>query len=170
MLTPSWESWLKESLKQRPEGKETGPRVAVVGVGNEMAGDDAAGVRVARLLDKRLRHNPDRLVIVAGTAPENTTGALRRFCPDLVLLVDAADLDREPGSTAWIDWDQTTGFSASTHTLPLHVFARYLSNEMGCRVGLIGIQPKQTEYTAGMSPQVAQAAEKTAKRIADLLM
>ena len=38
----------------------------------------------------------------AGPAPENFTGPLRRFRPDLVLLVDAAQMDAEPGTIGWL--------------------------------------------------------------------
>src|SRR5512138_1713340 len=93
-------------------------RVAVLGIGNELSGDDAVGVVIAGELRQRLDPRADCFVLDAATAPENFTGPLRRFRPDLVLLVDAAHLSGEPGTITWLDWQQTDGVSGSTHTLP----------------------------------------------------
>ena len=56
-------------------------RVAILGVGNEMKGDDGAGVRVVRELSQRMPATPGVLLVDAGQAPENFTGPLRRFRP-----------------------------------------------------------------------------------------
>src|SRR5512147_1394215 len=116
-------------------------RVAILGIGNELSGDDGAGVRVVRELAARLPATPGVLLIDGGVAPENFTGPLRRFQPDLVLEIDAALLDEPPGTTRAIDWREADGLSASTHTLPPSVLASYLVSELKCDVRLIGIQP-----------------------------
>jgi hydrogenase 3 maturation protease len=134
-------------------------RVAVLGVGNDMKGDDGAGVWVARALAARIRDAPDVLVIDGGTAPESFTGPIRRFRPDLVVEIDAAHLDQDAGGVAWVDWRDADGMSASTHTLPPSVLARFLSDDLGCRVALIGIQPATLELGHGLSPDVAAAVE-----------
>jgi hydrogenase 3 maturation protease len=145
---------------------ETRPRVAVLGIGNELNGDDGVGVLVARHLKMLLAGQPElaRRVIVyeAGPAPESFSGPLRRFAPDLVLLVDAAYLDKEPGDVEWIDWQNTEGFSASTHGLPPTLFAKFLMAELGCRVGLIGIQPMHLDFDRPMSEAVTAAAMRVA--------
>ena len=133
-------------------------RVAVVGIGNELNGDDGVGVQVVRRLRARLGSRPDVLIIEAATAPENFTGPLRRFRPDLILLIDAASLDQTPGATAIIDWRDTDGLGASTHTLPPSVFARFLVEELDCRLALVGIEPAQLEFGQPLSPPVSAAA------------
>ena len=132
-------------------------RVAVVGVGNTMRGDDGAGILVVRALASRLRDAPDVLLIDGSTAPENFTGPLRRFRPDLVIEIDAAHLEQPPGTVAWVDWRDADGMSASTHTLPPSVLASFLSADLGCRVSLLGIQPATLEMGCGLSPDVADA-------------
>ncbi len=132
-------------------------RIAVVGIGNDLNGDDGAGPRVVRELAARLTATPGLLLLDAGLAPENFSGPLRRFRPDLVLEIDAADQGHPPGSTAWINWEEADGLSASTHTLPPSVFANYLVAELGCRVALIGIQPATLELNAPLSPAVDRA-------------
>ena len=133
-------------------------RVAILGVGNETKGDDGAGVRVVRELASRMPATTGVLLLDAGQAPENFTGPLRRFRPDLVIEVDAADHGAEPGTAAWIDWRDADGMSASTHTLPPSVLASFLAADMGCQVSLIGIQPATLDLDAPLSPAVERAA------------
>jgi hydrogenase 3 maturation protease len=144
-------------------------RVAVLGVGNDMKGDDGAGVWVARSLAARIPDAPGVLVIDGGVAPENFTGPLRRFRPDLVVEIDAAHLDEPAGSVAWVDWRDADGMSASTHTLPPSVLAQFLSADLGCRVALIGIQPATLGMGRGLSPDVAAAADCLAGLLASWL-
>ncbi len=144
-------------------------RVAVLGIGNDLAGDDAVGVRIARELARRVGPRPDCLILDAGTAPENFTGPLRRFRPDLVLLVDAAHLSAEPGTVAWIDWQETDGLGGSTHTLPPSVLARFLVQELSCRLALLVVQPAQLQFGAPLSPEVAAAATSVVEALAGAL-
>ncbi len=144
-------------------------RVAVVGIGNDLAGDDAVGVQIARGLARRVHPRPDCLILDAGTAPENFTGPIRRFRPDLVLMVDAADLSAEPGATAWLDWQQTDGLSGSTHTLPPSVLARFLVEELACRLALLVIQPANLDFARALSPAVRRAADRVVEKMAAAL-
>ncbi len=156
MSTRSWENSLKQTLRNlsRPDRPV---RTALVGIGHELRGDDGAGIVVARALQPPAH---DYLLIIdAGPAPENHSGALRRFKPDLVLLIDAAQMDEPPGTIRWLDWRDTTGISASTHTLPLHLFASYLTAELGCEIALIGIQPTQTLIGLPLSSIMQQAVD-----------
>jgi hydrogenase 3 maturation protease len=134
-------------------------RVAVVGVGNELMGDDGVGMHVVRALRERAGARPDLAVFETGTAPENFTGPLRRFRPTVTILVDAADLGERPGAVAWADWQASDGLSASTHTLPPSVFARYLVEALGSHVLLLAVQPETFEFGQPLSPAVQAAVE-----------
>jgi len=115
-------------------------------VGNELNGDDAAGVTTTRALlqyQARGKFPLSVLVIDAGLAPENFSGRLRQFAPHLVILIDAAHMDAPPGEIRWLAWEQAAGLSASTHTLPLSMFSGFIVAELGCQVILLGIQPQQ---------------------------
>jgi hydrogenase 3 maturation protease len=170
---------LRPTLRSEAHGPASPPRVAVVGVGQELNGDDAAGVRVAQALLKRQRagsSNAPRpvpfslLVVEAAHAPENCLGAIRRFAPDLVILVDAAEMGDPPGTVRWLDWRDTGSFGTSTHTLSLSMMASYLVAELGCEIGLIGIQAGDTSLGAPMSAAVRQAARTVAHGLAVLLL
>jgi len=160
MSNSSWQDRFQQTLA-RLKKSERPPRVAIVGIGHELCGDDAAGVALARAMQQQYNGNgrDDWLVIEAGPAPENCSGLLRRFRPDLVLLIDAAYLDAGPGTLRWLDWQDTMGFSASTHTLPLRLLASYLTSELGCEVALLGIQPADLTAGAPLSPAVKMAVD-----------
>lgn len=168
MSRPSWRSLLRKKRASLPLPDAGAPRVAVVGIGQALNGDDGAGLAVAQALAARL-DDPRLLVIDAGAAPENQTGALRRFAPALVLFVDAADLGGAPGEVRLLDWQETTGLSASTHTLPLHVIAQFLVMELGCDVALLGIQPQQNAVMAPLSPVMAAVVDEVVEGLAEVL-
>jgi len=141
-----------------PENEQL--RLSVIGIGNEFGGDDGAGLEVIRRLKAIL---PDQYQLIeAGTAPENVTGAVRRFQPNQILLIDAADFGSEPGEISFLDWADTTGFGASTHSLPLKVFAGYLDDQLHCQVSLLGIQPASLSFDAPLSGPVERAVQKIA--------
>ncbi|MBM4426240.1 MAG: hydrogenase maturation peptidase HycI [Chloroflexi bacterium] len=162
MSVKCWKTSLSRLLNQSTSENK---RIAIVGIGNEMRGDDAAGMLVAQYLHVRIGNNANLLVIEGGHAPENATGALRKFSPDFVLLIDAADMGEEAGTIALIPMEQIDGISASTHSLPLSMLTRYLTLELNCEVALLGIQSKSVEMGASVSDEVNQAVKDVVEEI-----
>jgi hydrogenase 3 maturation protease len=160
----SWPEVLEQTI-ERLSGADRPARVAIVGIGQELCGDDAAGVVAARALRRLGRAAEHLLVIDAGPAPENATGALRRFAPDLVLLIDAAQMDASPGVVRWLSWQSAVGLSASTHSLPCSVLASYLVAECGCEVAILGIQPAGTRIGARLSGEVRRSVQMLVQRL-----
>jgi hydrogenase 3 maturation protease len=145
----------------RALGKAEPPlRLAILGVGQELKGDDAAGILLVRGLAKRLPQSDNLLLIEAGPAPENVTGQLRRFRPDLVILADIAWMEAEPGTARWLSPEEAVGVSAFTHTLPLHVISDYMAEELGCEVRIFAIQPVQVDFATPVSAVVTGAIRK----------
>jgi hydrogenase 3 maturation protease len=165
-----------EALGQKMAGLKCAngwPRVAVLGIGHELRGDDAAGVALARLLNQR-QGDADFLAIEAGPSPENCFGPLLAYCPDLVLFVDAAQMGAEPGTIRLLSWNlvkaaEGVHLNASTHTLSLPALAEFLSVELGCPIWLLGIQPAQIAVSESLSSPVSHAVEGAAAILADLL-
>ena len=154
-------------------------RIAVLGIGSPLRGDDAAGLIAAQSLD-RLRSRtlkagkaswPDRVSVFIGeTTPENLTGPLKAAKPNLVILIDAADMAAPPGHVEVLDPHDTTGITFSTHSLPLHVLADYLAATARCATLIIGIQPASSALGAQVSRAVRNAARAVAKAIATTLV
>jgi hydrogenase 3 maturation protease len=136
-------------------------RVAVVGVGNLARGDDAAGTLVARTLLARLGSSPGKaLVIAAEEAPENYTGLIRAFSPDLSLLVDCAAAGHAPWTVLFLHPTPISDEDVSTHRVPLSRLAHYIRETMLCRVLILGIEPFSFKEGGGLSPAVGRAVRK----------
>ena len=158
MSNKSWQERLRAELQRLTKNSEH-PRLALVGIGHELCGDDAVGLRIAGMLRPLVADDERILVVEAGPAPENFTSVLRRFQPDLVVLIDSALMNEAPGAVRWLNSQDTDGVSASTHTLPLSILSAYLTAELGCSMGLIGVQPEQTFADAPLTPAVQATAE-----------
>jgi hydrogenase 3 maturation protease len=142
--------------------------VAFVGVGNELMGDDAAGMLVVQKLKTSLPAESLIQVVEGGPAPENCTGTLRKMKPGLVIFIDAGNFDAAPGSIALFGGNETEGVSAFGHTLPLNVLAKYLESELGCQSLLLVIQPEEIEYDREVSQPVLRAVDMIVSGIIDI--
>jgi hydrogenase 3 maturation protease len=118
-------------------------------------------VLIARTLSNRdCALDADHILIIeAGQAPENTTAELRKFAPDLVFIIDAAEMGQRPGAIQWIPEEAIDGMSASTHSLPLSMLARFLTLDLNCMVTLLGIQPGSIEVGGEISAEVLHAIQ-----------
>ena len=166
MSNSSWQKQLKLKLSspaqkkhKSKQGQSAPVRVAFLGAGSELNGDDAAGIWVARKLMASPETPAHFLVIEGGSLPENASGPLRRFKPDVVVIVDAADLAEPVGTIQWLESQNIGGMSASSHTLPLSVLGQYLETELGCRVEYLGIQPGQLDFGSDLSNEVQEAVD-----------
>jgi hydrogenase 3 maturation protease len=133
-------------------------RVAVVGIGSEMRGDDAAGIEVVRGL-REVLESPNVLLVEGGTVPENFTSRIKLFKPSHIIFVDAADFGGEPGEVVLADPSAITGQLISTHTIPLSVISKYLREETRAKVALLGIQPARANMDEKMSKTVRNSIE-----------
>jgi len=124
-------------------------------VGNGMMGDDGAGVLLAQML----RDHPldNWAAFNGGSAPENVIHRIREMDASRVLVVDAADMDLEPGSIRRINSDRLEDpFLMTTHTLPLTFLIESL-REFVPQVELLGIQPHVVAFGYPMSDEVRAA-------------
>jgi hydrogenase 3 maturation protease len=122
----------------------------LLGIGNPLRGDDGAGVSVALHLRARGWQAVD-----CGTAPENFTGVVRRLRPDLLLLVDAAEMGLPPGEFRVVPKDRIEDVAFGTHHLPLSHLMEFLSDTVE-EIWFIGIQPAVVEDREGLSPAVEE--------------
>jgi hydrogenase maturation protease len=137
----------------------------VIGVGNALRGDDAAGLRVAQLLAERGLDNVRESSGEIASLIDLWQGA------DFALLVDAAQSGAEPGFIS--------RFDVSTEPLPVeflhcstHAFgvaeavelARALET-LPPRVIVFGIEGISFEHGAILSPEVAAGVEQAAAMI-----
>lgn len=141
-------------------------RIALLGVGSELRGDDAAGLLVAQELARlKLKKRIDFKVFIGGTAPENLTGEIKRFKPTHLIIVDSADMGKKAGAVQWIDPDKVGGLSFCTHSLPVKIMADYLTQSIGCKIKIIGIQPKVLEFGSRFSKTIEKTVKNVSKTV-----
>jgi hydrogenase 3 maturation protease len=132
----------------------------VIGIGNALGGDDAAGPCLVRMLNRKRQRTSNSSVeittIDAATAPESYTSVIRRQRPDLLILVDAADMGLPPGALRIIPPGNISVLSFSTHHMPLSTFLSYVKDFCGT-VMLIGVQPQQTDMGDHISTVVRKS-------------
>lgn len=135
------------------------PRLAIVGVGQLMRGDDGAGSTIVRRLAECIDSHGNLLILDAGHAPENCLGLVIRFRPDTVLFVDTVRATELPGTLLWFPAAEVGSTGGSTHTLSLGLLSEYLNAVTGASVYILGIQPASIEFGEGLSAPVKEAIE-----------
>ncbi len=143
-------------------------RVAIFGVGARLRMDDYAGMAAIDALVSRNIASDRLLLVSGGSAPENLTGVIRAFKPDVVIVIDAAEIGLTPGEYRVLDPERIAGATFCTHMLPLPVTLHYLEQTCGCQSAYIGIQPASTEQGIGLSAKVEAGVARLAEEIAEM--
>lgn len=140
-------------------------RAVILGVGNVLRGDDAAGPLICERLAGRLA----AAVFDAGAAPENYVGPILRAEPEVLLVIDAVDSGNSPGWIGVFAPADIHRFTFSTHALSLHLFLDRLRRDRPLEARLIGIQVGRRGLGEGVSPQVREAIGTVSDTLAALL-
>ena len=128
-------------------------RVVLAGIGNPLRKDDFVGVKIVRDLENKVSRNV--FLIECETVPTH------------ILLIDASLLGLEHSSVRFIEANQMPSqVPVLTHALPLQLFCEYLTKMTHAKIALLAIQPKDTDFGEGMTPEI----EKTAEYLTNLLL
>ncbi|MEN6378342.1 MAG: hydrogenase maturation peptidase HycI [Methanofastidiosum sp.] len=143
------EIFLKEILKKK---------LAVLGVGSELRGDDGVG---PYLSEKLSSFNSESFLSINGDlVPENFTRDLKKFRPDNIIIIDAAFMEKSAGDIEIVRINDLIGISFSSHSMPLSVLGKYLLQEIGANVYILGIQAINIDFGSEISLEVREAADK----------
>lgn len=127
----------------------------ILGIGNEMRGDDGLGSVLAQELSNLEDKN---ITIFDGkTVPENFTGAIKRETPSHIIIVDAVEMDETPGHVKLVFKEEIANYSISTHAMPLSFLINYLETTTSAKIMLMGIQPKDMDLIDNMSPEIHES-------------
>jgi len=133
---------IKEYLKSR---------LAIVGIGNMLKGDDQVGC----LLIQRLQGKTEACLFDCGQVPENYIQPIIKTTPQTIIIIDAADWGGPIGELRLIKKEEIKNFSFSTHNASLGIFLDYLKNELPLvNMIIIGIQIGKREMMQSLSPEV----------------
>lgn len=156
---------MRERLAERLAEFSGAPPPCVLGVGNRLRGDDAAGPELCDRLRGRFRGQ----TIDAGVAPENHLERVVTSGARLVLVADAADFGGAAGEVRLLAPDALAGAGVSTHACSPRMLDEYLaarSAEPPTVLWLV-IQPQRTEAD-DLSPAVAQGLEYLSQGLCEL--
>jgi hydrogenase 3 maturation protease len=147
---------VQDALKKWFAGAE---KIVVAGIGNPIRRDDFVGVKIVQDLEGKVSKNV--CLIECETVPESFMQEIVDLKPSHVLLIDAAVLGLKPGETRLVFPEQVADFPAvTTHMLPLRIFCEYITKMTETKIALLLIEPENTEFEEGLTPEVQAAAEK----------
>ena len=151
---------MKNNLNYLKTELATAKKVVILGIGNQFYDSDSPGLLAAKEIQK-LDSSGKYQVFLAGTTPENYTGTIRRLSASHVIFIDAADMGKKPGTIEIIEKDRIANVTVSTHNVPLSLLADYLTDDIGCKVIMLGIQPEGSPLQRKTSP-IKEAIRKLA--------
>lgn len=159
-MNADWKQKLRHGLKD--EG-----RLVILGVGNPLKGDDAAGLLVVEQVMRNVpaRARPGVRIFRTYDVPENYTGKIRKFKPARILIIDAALAGLRPGDVFILEKEKIAIEEISSHKIPLMLLISYLEQNTGCKVTVLGIQAKDLSFGVPITPAVKTAV----KTVADFL-
>ena len=146
-------------------------KVAVLGVGSDLRGDDIAGLLTAQQIEKAITKKntaPEVRIFFGDTAPENLTGQIKEFQPTHLIIIDAAELNKKPGQIEIMEPETIGGATFCTHSLPLNVIISYLLKSFKFEAIVIGIQPKTLTFGVKPTKEVTTSAKSLSKEIISL--
>ena len=135
-------------------------RWLLVGIGNDLRGDDGFGPLLARRLIAR-----SLPAIDAGMAPENVTGPILRAAPEVLILADATDLGAAVGTVRLLAATDLAEGGTSTHDPSLTMLLAYLEAQRETRgeapldVRLLAAQVGTRALGAEPSPALVEALD-----------
>ena len=129
----------------------------LMGIGNTLRGDDGIGSIIAQGFKDR-----DWLSIDCGVVPENFTSIIKKNRPDLVVIIDAVEMELKSGEFRIISPYRISALHLTTHSMPLSFLISYLK-EYTQELIFIGIQPKIINYSNSVSPKVLKSSEEIIK-------
>jgi hydrogenase maturation protease len=129
-------------------------KIAVFGIGNILLSDDGVGVHAVNKLGSEFQFSGNVELIDGGTKGLDLLPLFENR--DRVLIIDAANFNKEPGTIDTVEGDNIPSFLSqklSVHQigLPDMLFAAKLMEIMPSEMCLIGIQPLSMETSAEMS-------------------
>jgi hydrogenase maturation protease len=141
-------------------GAADGITTSIVGLGNPAMGDDGVGAEIAEILDAQVRSGQWRAPVEVINAERDPLAALHCLAEGKrVLLVDAIDMGREPGSvrafSAQDAQPRCLRGAGSTHLLPIGQIIS-LASALGyaARLRMIGIQTARIGAGQPISPEL----------------
>ncbi len=126
-------------------------KILFVGVGNVLKSDDGAGVYISTRIFTA--DNINSLTVETGI--ENYIGKINSIAPDVLVIIDCADMKTRPGTVKLMDIDDIQDMTFNTHNISL----KKLKNFFKMPVYFLGIQPENLDFGENISYFVKKKAD-----------
>ena len=141
--------------------------VHVIGIGNQLKGDDSVGLEAVSSLRRRLRRTSKFLRIHGVSSdPERLISALASR-GERMMIIDAVEAQREPGTIVFTRLSETRFGFFATHNIPLRLVPGVAEN--AADIFLAGIQPESSYVGESLSPIVKKSCDRLVEIIAELV-
>jgi len=135
-------------------------KILFIGIGNVLRSDDGAGVYICSNIKKS--QHIDTLIVEVSI--ENYIKKINDLNPDILVLVDCADLNKVPGYAELLPVERIKDFTTNTHNISL----KRVSEFFRMKVFVLGIQPYSVTIGESMSTQVKESADRIIKNINEI--
>lgn len=145
-------------------------KICIMGIGNFDRADDYVGIAAIELLEKMVF--PKNIKIInAGPVPEAFTGVIKKEEPDILIIIDAAQMDEKPGTIRIFTEDNVdSAYMITPHKVSMKMYLEYLRFELkNLKALFIGIQPKSLSYMIKMDSRVEKSAHYVSQLLEELL-
>lgn len=140
----------------------------IVGVGNPLRKDDYVGRWVVEEMEGK---TPKSVLLIECDVLEDSLEQISEFRPTHVLLIDAALTGKGPGSISLKKVDELKGQTPfSTHAIPVRSFCEYVMETTQAKVGILAVEPRETDFGEGLTPEVERAAKSLKGILLEALM
>lgn len=138
---------------------------AMLTIGNTFRGDDGVGYAIG----EAVKENSGWEVFHGEDCPENQINLIRKFEPDIVLVVDAV-LGLDEGEVQFLDIEEEEIHTFSTHTIPLQYLILFLKDFCSSVVFLgVGVDESKIKcIEPGLSDTAKTSVTKAEKMICQL--
>ncbi len=139
-----------DALKGRIKGK-----VVILGIGNELRGDDGFGPYVAESLQGKVSAR----IFNCGTALENYYNPIVKENPDAIILLDIVDFNGPFGEIGVFEKGDILKVGFSTHNISPRVFIELLESSLKSDIIMVGVKPRSTAFGADLSAEIKESAD-----------
>jgi hydrogenase 3 maturation protease len=159
----------QEGLREFVGFASSTSKVALVGVGHPLRGDDYVGSYIVKTLTEQVERDiRDGLYLFDAEGDvEAVIMKLAAMAPKLVIFIDACDMKLRPGETQLLPIEETSYPFFTTHGIPLKVLAMELLPKS--ETWVLAIQPKQIEFAEELSTEVRAAALSISQFLTEIL-
>lgn len=126
----------------------------LMGIGNELKGDDGIGNIIARQFKHR-----DWKSLACETTPENFAAIVKRERPEILVIVDAAEMGLPAGEFRLLPKQKLNSVAFGTHAMPLHFLVSHLKKYAG-KILFIAVQPGKMQFGEKISADVKKSKKK----------